>query len=181
MKFIKLYRIKRARSIRDELITCNNKGRARYLLMQFSNVERWEAGYTSSIEVCKYITITLFGGYEYSFTGFGPLISGYKAAGLMAYNKLAEKYTSKINNNKQNNNSLVSFFIGLSCSLLPCTFICIWLGYAEIFARLMPKANGDPFEELGMLVAMIPALITSALLAKTFLFYAHQKLKRLSK
>lgn len=47
-------------------------------------------------------------------------------------------------------------------------FFGSWYGYSEIIARAMPKANGEPFEEIGMFFGMLLSAFTLAL---TKLFY----------
>jgi len=88
----RLIKIKKFRAIRDELIKCDNEGRAEYLLMKFPNVRSWHNGWLNEYQIAKFITIQMVGGYKYSFTGHGPWIESFKAAGLFAYNKWIEKY-----------------------------------------------------------------------------------------
>jgi len=71
----------------SELVNCNNLGRSKYLLLKMPNVLAYKTGYTTSYQVTKFTTISIKGGFQYSFTGQGDIILGIKAAGKFAYGK----------------------------------------------------------------------------------------------
>ena len=64
MKYQKLNEIKKMRSIRDEVLICNNDGRLRKLIDSFNNVSTYEHRTGGWRESC--ITVRLDNGYEFT-------------------------------------------------------------------------------------------------------------------
>ena len=57
----------------------------------------------------------------------------------------------------------VVWWIPLWNILFVAVFFYGWFEYSDIIAKLMPKANGTPHEEIGMFLGVIPTIITLAL------------------
>ena len=78
-------RIKYVRKIRDEILNSNNYSRIRHLIKKLPNVSGWSTGYATSYEIQKVVTLKYNGGFEYSFSGYGDFIEGFKAMAQHAY------------------------------------------------------------------------------------------------
>ena len=73
MKYQKLNEIKKMRSIRDEILTCDNAGRLRKLIVSFDNIRLYDYRSGGMRESC--ITVRLDNGYEFTEYSDGIIIN----------------------------------------------------------------------------------------------------------
>lgn len=65
--------------------------------------------------------------------------------------------------------NFIIWWVALWYNLLPVIFFASWYLYSNLIAVSLPKANGEPFNEIGMLCGIIPAFITM-LITKIFIY-----------
>jgi len=87
--------IRQVRRIRDEILTCENEGRAKHLLMELPNVKGYKSE-TGSFSK-SYLTLKLVGGFEYIFHE-NELIECYRKAGQKAYKEWSKGILWRSNN-----------------------------------------------------------------------------------
>lgn len=74
--------------MRDEILQCDNTGRALHLLFNMPTVTRYQTGpYDYFYGSGRRVTITLQGGYEHSFAGYKSLLEYTKDAAMFVYKK----------------------------------------------------------------------------------------------
>jgi hypothetical protein len=78
----RLDQIREVRAMRDEMLTCDNLGRMKHLLMEMPEVRGYEI---TDYEIRKGVVLKLKGGFEYGFSGYGDLTHGFKAMAEKAY------------------------------------------------------------------------------------------------
>jgi hypothetical protein len=59
--------------------------------------------------------------------------------------------------------NFIRWWVAIWYVLYPIIFFGSWSIYSHIFAISMPKANGEPFDDLGMFAGIIPSFFTICL------------------
>ena len=86
MRKFRFNKVKKVRRIMSELVSTDNVGRALTLLMKLPNVEGYSTGpHDEYYGSGSRITITLNGGFTYSFSGYGNGVKFVNQAGEFAY------------------------------------------------------------------------------------------------
>ncbi len=68
--------------------------------------------------------------------------------------------TNTIQKISDKQNKFIIRYAVIMCYSLQPIFILSWRFFSSEISIRMTKANGDPFEDIGMLLAILPALIT---------------------
>lgn len=55
----------------------------------------------------------------------------------------------------------ITWWVAIWYNLLYIIFFASWYLYSTQIAIAMPKANGEPFEDVGMFLGIMPAFITT--------------------
>jgi hypothetical protein len=86
LRLIRYRRIKAYRKKRDEILSCQNNGRALTLMKQLPNIKDWSYGPHDEYYGSGHrITIFLAGGFSYHFSGYGNPIKFIRKASQFAY------------------------------------------------------------------------------------------------